>query len=251
MVDAVSIKTKNQIEIMRESGKILRDAHILVGERLKEGMTTADIDKIAYDFIIKNRAKPSFLGYGGFKGTACVSINEQLLHGIPSGSKLIKNGDTVKIDLGVLYKGFHTDAARTYAVGECGEDILKMIECAEQAFFKGAEAANGANRLGDVCHAIGAFIEKNGYGIVRDYIGHGVGQRLHEPPDIPNYGIAGRGIRLRAGMTFAIEPMITMGGEEIKVLNDGWTVVTKDGGQCAHYENTILVTDNGAEILTL
>ncbi|MDR1939881.1 MAG: type I methionyl aminopeptidase [Clostridiales bacterium] len=251
MFDAVSIKTKSQIEIMRQSGKILRDVHLFVGERLEEGMTTLDIDKITREFIKKNGAKPSFLGYGGFKGAACVSINRQLLHGIPSPSVIIKNGDTVKIDIGVLLNGFHTDAARTYAVGECDESYTKMIDCAKRAFFEGIELADASHRLGDVCSRIGEYIESKGYGVVRSYIGHGVGARLHEPPDIPNYGIAGRGIRLRAGMTLAIEPMITMGDSEVEVLADGWTVVTKDGSQCAHYENTVLVTDGRPEILTL
>jgi len=251
MFEGVSIKSKREIEIMRESGKILRDVHLLVGEKIRDGISTLEIDKIAFNYITSHKAKPSFLGYNGFKGTACVSINEELLHGIPKADKIIKNGDIVKIDLGVYLNGFHTDAARTYAVGECSEENFKLIECAKESFFEGIKLADTEHRLGDVCHRIGEYIEANGYGVVRSYIGHGVGAHLHESPDIPNFGSAGRGIRLKAGMTLAIEPMITKGSYEVKVLNDGWTVVTTDGSLCAHYENTILITDNGAEILTL
>jgi methionyl aminopeptidase len=251
MLEAITLKSKREIDIMRDSGKILRDAHLLLGEKIKEGMSTLDIDKIAFDFITKNHAKPSFLGYNGFKGTACVSVNEELLHGIPRADKIIKNGDIVKIDLGVLLNGFHTDAARTHAVGEVKPEYLTLIERTRESFFKGIEFADEKHRLGDICHAVGAYIESFGYGVVRAYIGHGVGAHLHEPPDIPNYGTPGRGVRLKAGMTLAIEPMVNLGTYEVEVLKDGWTVVTKDGKQCAHYENTVLITDNGPEILTL
>jgi methionyl aminopeptidase len=250
-MDLISIKSKKEIEIMRDSGKILRDAHLLVGEKIKEGMSTLDIDKIAYDFIKANKAVPSFLGYNGFKGSACVSVNEELLHGIPNAKKIIKSGDIVKIDLGVFLNGFHTDAARTYAVGEVKKEYADLIERTRESFFKGIAFADPDHRLGDVCHAIGEHIESFGYGVVRAYIGHGVGAKLHEPPDIPNYGTPNRGIRLKAGMTLAIEPMANFGSYAVKVLGDGWTVVTTDGKMCAHYENTILITDNGAEILTL
>ncbi|MDR3294026.1 MAG: type I methionyl aminopeptidase [Clostridiales bacterium] len=251
MFEGILIKSKSEIEAMRESGKILRDIHLLVGERLKEGMSTKDIDKIAYDFITANKAVPSFLGHGGFKGTACVSINRELLHGIPSETKIIKSGDVVKIDLGVFYKGFHTDAARTYAVGGGSEEDKRLIKCTEDAFFRGIELADPEHRLGDVCNRVGEVITAAGFGIVTAYVGHGVGAKLHESPEIPNYGTAGRGVRLRAGMTLAIEPMVTVGSFEVSVLKDGWTVVTRDGSQCAHYENTILITDHGAEILTV
>ncbi|MDR2047790.1 MAG: type I methionyl aminopeptidase [Clostridiales bacterium] len=251
MFEGVLIKSQKEIGIMRESGKILRDAHLLLGEKIKEGMSTLDLDKIAYNFITAHKAKPSFLGYNGFKGTACISVNEELLHGIPRSDKIIQNGDIVKIDLGVLLNGFHTDAARTHAVGEVKPEHLTLIEHTRKSFFKGLEFANESRRLGDICHNIGAYLDGLGYGVVKAYIGHGVGARLHEPPDIPNYGAAGRGIRLKAGMTFAIEPMVAMGGGEVEVLNDGWTVVTEDGSMCAHYENTVLITDGEPEILTL
>ncbi|MDR2090769.1 MAG: type I methionyl aminopeptidase [Clostridiales bacterium] len=250
-MDLISIKSKREIEIMRDSGKILRDAHLLVGEKIQEGMSTLDIDKIAYDFIRAHNAEPSFLGYNGFKGTACVSVNEELLHGIPNAKKIIKNGDIVKVDLGVFLNGFHTDAARTHGVGEIKKEYADLIERTRESFFKGIAFADSDHRLGDVCHAIGEYIESFGYGVVRSYIGHGVGAKLHEPPDIPNYGTPNRGVRLRTGMTLAVEPMVNLGTYAVKVLNDGWTVVTADGSMCAHYENTILITDNGAEILTL
>ncbi|MDR1906087.1 MAG: type I methionyl aminopeptidase [Clostridiales bacterium] len=251
MFEGISIKSKREIEIMRESGKILRDAHLLIGEKIREGISTLEIDKIAYNFITSNKAVPSFLGYNGFKGAACVSINEELLHGIPRADKIIGLGDIIKIDLGVCLKGFHTDAARTYAVGAVAEEYTELIERTKQSFFEGVKLADSNHRLGDVSHAIGEYAESFGYGVVRAYIGHGVGARLHEPPDIPNYGQAGRGIRLREGMTLAIEPMVNIGSYEVEVLSDGWTVVTKDKKMCAHYENTIVITDNGAEILTL
>ena len=250
MFEGVSIKSKRELEIMRDSGKILRDAHILVGERLREGVSTAEIDRIAYDYITAHGARPSFLGYNGFKGTVCISLNEELLHGIPSPNRFVKDGDLVKIDIGVCLKGFHTDAARSYDIGGRGNHS-DIISCARDSFFEGIRFAESSKRLGDISHAIGEYIESKGYAVVRAYIGHGVGAKLHEPPDIPNYGLAGRGIRLRAGMTLAIEPMLTSKSHEVEVLKDDWTVAAKDGLPCAHYENTVLITDNGPEILTL
>jgi methionyl aminopeptidase len=262
-MNAITVKTKAQLDIMRQGGKILADLHLLIGDRLKEGLSTLDIDKIAYKFITEKGAEPSFLGYstakgmrltkfdkGVFPASACVSINSELLHGIPRADRIIKHGDLVKIDIGVLYKGFNTDAARTYEIGGPNK-YSTLIRCAEEAFREGIKQAGVNKRQGDISAAIQKRIEQDGFGIVTSYQGHGIGHKLHEPPDMPNYGQAGMGIRLQEGMTIAIEPMITAGRHEVEVLKDGWTVAVKDKSMCAHYENTVAVTDNGAEILTV
>lgn len=245
----IILKNKHDITLMRDSGKIAALARATGGEMAKPGVTTAAIDAKIKHIIVSHGAIPSFLGYGGFPGSACVSVNDEVIHGIPSDREL-KDGDIVKIDVGAFYKGFHSDCAATFAVGSVSEQAKKLISVTEQSFYKGIEMAIPGNRLGDISAAVQAVVEANGFSVVRDYVGHGVGRELHEDPSIPNYGRAGRGVRLQSGMTLAIEPMVNTGGFEVKVLSDEWTVVTKDGGLSAHYENTIAITDNGAVILT-
>lgn len=246
----LTIKNVREISYMRQSGKILAGVFKIIRENLREGITTGELDKIAEKYILENGAKPTFKGYSGFPGSICISVNEELLHGIPSG-RVLKDGDIVSVDVGVNYMGYNTDAARTMCIGEVSDEAKKVIRVARESFFEGIKFATEKNRLHDISHAIGAHIESNGCGIVRDYVGHGVGAHLHEEPDIPNFGRPNTGIRLRRGMTLAIEPMVNAGDEDVEVLDDGWTVVTADGRLCAHYENTIVITEGAPEILTL
>ena len=246
----LTIKNVREISYMRQSGKILAGVFKVIRENLREGITTGELDRIAEEYILANGATPTFKGYSGFPGSICVSVNEELLHGIPS-RRVLKNGDIVSVDVGVNYMGYNTDAARTMCIGEVSDEAKKVIRVARDSFFEGIKYATEKNRLHDISCAIGAHIEANGCGIVRDYVGHGVGANLHEEPDIPNFGRPNTGIRLRRGMTLAIEPMVNAGSEEVEVLDDGWTVVTADGRLCAHYENTIVITEGEPEILTL
>lgn len=245
----IILKNKHDITLMRDSGKIAALARAMGGEMAKAGVTTAAIDAKIKQVIVSHGAIPSFLGYGGFPGSACVSVNDEVIHGIPSDREL-KDGDIVKIDVGAFYKGFHSDCAATFAVGNVSAEAAKLISVTEESFFKGIEMAVPGNRLGDISAAVQNVVESNGFSVVRDYVGHGVGRELHEDPSIPNYGRAGRGVRLQSGMTLAIEPMVNIGGYAVKVLSDEWTVITKDGSLSAHYENTIAITDNGPIILT-
>lgn len=245
----IILKNKHDITLMRDSGKIAALARVMGGEMAKAGVTTAAIDAKIKQVIVSHGAIPSFLGYGGFPGSACVSVNDEVIHGIPSDREL-KDGDIVKIDVGAFYKGFHSDCAATFAVGNVSAEAAKLISVTEESFFKGIEMAVPGNRLGDISAAVQNVVESNGFSVVRDYVGHGVGRELHEDPSIPNYGRAGRGVRLQSGMTLAIEPMVNIGGYAVKVLSDEWTVITKDGSLSAHYENTIAITDNGPIILT-
>lgn len=246
----ITIKSDSEIELMREAGKILRDTLNMLKEHVKVGVTTKELDKLAHDYIISRGAKPSFLGYGGFPGSICASVNEQVVHGIPSNRKLV-SGDIIGIDCGVIYKGWQSDAARTFAVGEISEKHKKLIQVTEQSFFEAMKVIREGARLGDIGSAVQNLAESNGFSVVRDLVGHGIGKDMHEDPQVPNYGKAGKGLRLKRNMTLAIEPMINEGTYEVSALDDGWTVVTDDDGYSAHYENTVLITEDGYEILSL
>ena len=245
----IIIKNNFDIERMRDSGKIAALARELGGEMAKAGVTTSSIDTKIRQVIMSHGAVPSFLNYGGFPGSACISVNDEVIHGIPSARKL-KEGDIVKIDVGALYKGFHSDCAATFTVGKASEEAERLIRVTKQSFMCGMEKAVPGNRIGDISAAVQAYAESNGFSVVRDYVGHGVGRDLHEDPSVPNYGRAGHGVRLASGMTIAIEPMINAGTYGVNVLSNDWTVVTNDGKLSAHYENTIAITDNGPVILT-
>ena len=247
---AIIVKSPRQIQFMREAGKITAGARTIARQAIAAGVTTAEIDKEVYNFITKSGATPSFLNYGGFPGSACISVNEELIHGIP-GKRIVRNGDIVSVDVGAKIHGFHGDCAGTYPCGEVSEETKRLIAVTRQSFFEGIKYAKAGNRLGDISAAIQEYVERHGYSIVREYVGHGIGANLHEDPSVPNYGQAGRGPRLVKGMTLAIEPMVNAGAAAIRVLDDDWTVVTKDGSLCAHYENTILITDGEPEILTM
>ena len=235
---------------MREAGRITGEALALAGEAVKPGVSTKEIDTLIRHHIERSGAKPSFLGYGGFPASACISINEQVIHGIPSSKVILKEGDIVKIDVGAFYQGFHGDSAKTFAVGRVSEEAARLIDITEKCFWAGVEKIRPDARIGDIGHAIETLAMTQGYGVVRRYVGHGVGQNLHESPDVPNYGTAGRGARVCPGMTIAVEPMICIGSGEVRELPDGWTVVTADNTLSAHYEHTVALTENGLEILT-
>lgn len=247
----ITIKTAEEIELMRKANVIVRDTLDLIRDNIKEGMTTKALDKIAYDYITKCGAKPSFLGYDGFPASICTSINEQVVHGIPSDKVVIKEGDIVSVDCGSIYKGFNGDAARTFMIGKVDEKVKKLVEVTQQSFFEGVKILKEGVRLGDLGHAIQSYAESFGYGVVRALVGHGIGRDMHEDPEVPNYGRAGHGLRLRKNMTIAIEPMINMGTHDVYMLDDGWTIVTADNLPSAHYENTVAITEDGVEILSL
>lgn len=246
----ISIKSTHEIEKMRDAAQIAKEALALIEEAVAPGVTTGEIDRIAYDHITKHNASPSFKGYRGFPGSVCASVNEEVIHGIP-GLKSLKQGDIISIDIGVCYQGYHADCARTFPVGEVSAEAAKLIEVTKQSFFEGIAHARAGERLSNISHAVQRHAEKNGFSVVREFVGHGVGSQLHEEPSIPNFGLAGRGPRLYAGMTLAVEPMVNAGRAAVVVLDDGWTTVTKDGRLSAHYENTVLVTENEPVILTL
>jgi methionyl aminopeptidase len=246
----ITLKSGEEIIRMRDAGRIAAIAREIGGEYVKEGVSTAQIDREIKKCILSHGAKPSFLGYGGFPASACISVNEEIIHGIPSSGKILKNGDIVKIDVGAYYKGYHGDCAATFAVGQISEEAQRLIDVTKQSFFEGIAVIGEGKRIGDIGHAIQSYVEKNGFSVVREYIGHGIGKNLHEDPEVPNYGAPGRGQRLRPGMTIAIEPMVNVGDWHVRVLNDRWTVVTVDGKLSAHYENTVAITENGVLILT-
>lgn len=247
----VTIKSSNEILLMKKANEIVRDTLLLMQENIKEGMTTKQLDTLAHNFIIKCGATPSFLGYGGFPASICSSINEQVVHGIPSSKVVIKDGDIVSIDVGSIYKGYNGDAARTFLIGNVSEEKKQLVKVTEQSFFEGFKTLKEGCRLGDLGSAIQTYAESFGYGVVRVMVGHGIGKNMHEDPEVPNYGNAGHGMRLKAGMTIAIEPMINLGTPDVEILSDGWTCVTRDRRASAHYENTVVITPNGAEILSL
>lgn len=247
---AITIKTQQQIEKMRIAGKILAQLDEILKSEIKPGITTKQLDNIAQDYIRSQGAVPSFKGYGGFPCSICTSVNDEIVHGIPS-LKTLKSGDIISIDMGTYIGGFHGDAARTYAVGEISDEAQKLIDVTKQSFFEGIQFAKSGCYLNEIGEAIQNYVEKNGFCVVRSYVGHGIGKNLHEDPEVPNYKTAKRGPKLQKAMTLAIEPMVNMGTCELEVLKDGWTAVTKDGKLSAHYENTILITDQAPELLTL
>lgn len=246
----IVLKTSRELSVMRKAGLISQQALRLAGEAVEPGVSTWELDKIVRQYIEKMGATPSFLGYSGFPASACISVNDVVIHGIPSKSQILKKGDIVSIDVGACYEGFHGDNAWTFPCGEIGEDAQALLDATEKALFLGIEQARPGNRLGDIGHAVQEYVEARNYSVVREFVGHGVGAKLHEDPSVPNYGTPGRGVRLLPGMVIAIEPMINMGGCAVKVLPDGWTTVTKDGRLSAHFEHTVAITPDGPVILT-
>ncbi|MBO5043060.1 MAG: type I methionyl aminopeptidase [Clostridia bacterium] len=246
----IQLKNGDQIRIMKEAGRITGEALLVARDHVRPGISTYELDRLVREHIEKSGAKPSFLGYGGFPASACISINDEVIHGIPSKKRFLQEGDIVKIDVGAFYKGFHGDSARTIPVGKVSDEALKLIQVTRDSFFAGVAMLQSGNRIGDIGHAIDSLVVANGFSTVKRYIGHGVGQALHESPDVPNYGTPGRGTRLCAGMTLAIEPMVNVGGEAVRELSDGWTVKTADGSLSAHYENSVALTQDGVINLT-
>lgn len=248
---AVTIKSPREIELMREAGRILAKTHEELAKNLRPGMSTWDIDHMGEEIIRSYGCIPSFKNYNGYPASICVSVNDEVVHGIPHKEHFLDEGDIVSLDAGVIYKGYHSDAARTYGIGEIDDDAKKLIEVTRQSFFEGIKFAKAGNHLNDISAAIQKYAESFGFGVVRDLVGHGLGSHLHEDPEIPNFARKRKGILLQPGMTLAIEPMITEGSYEVVWLDDDWTVMTEDGGWAAHYENTILITEGEPEILSL
>ena len=247
----ITIKSAREIELMAEAGRILEIVHEELAKALRPGMTTYEIDRIGEEVIRSYGCVPSFLNYNGYPASICVSINDEVVHGIPSKNRIVKDGDIVSLDAGLIYKGYHSDAARTLAVGEITKEARDLIRVTEECFFEGIKYAKEGNYLFDISAAIGRYAKERGYGVVRDLCGHGIGTHLHEAPEIPNYEVNRRGVKLRKGMTLAIEPMINIGTYAVNWLDDDWTVVTRDGSLSAHYENTVLITDGEPVLLTL
>ena len=247
----ITIKSAKQIEKMRKACAITKEALDVIEKNILPGVSTKQLDKIAHDFIITKGGKPNFLNYNGFPGSICASVNDEVVHGIPDKHTVLKEGDIISIDMGTVLDGWHSDAARTFPVGKISDEAQKLIDVTRECFFEGVKHIKHGAKLGDVSAAIQQHAEAHGYGVVRDLVGHGVGQALHEDPSVPNFGKAGHGVRLAAGMTLAIEPMINEGTYKVELLDNDWTVVTADGKLSAHYENTVLVTRDGYEILTL
>lgn len=248
---SVSMKSAREIELMREAGRLLSRVHDELGAAIRPGMSTLEIDRLGEKLIGSFGCVPNFLHYNGYPASICVSVNDEVVHGIPKKDRILEEGDIVSLDAGLIYKGYHSDAARTHGVGKISPQAQQLIEVTRQSFFEGIKMAREGCHLHDISNAIDAYVSRFGYGIVRDLVGHGIGTSLHEDPQIPNFAQKRKGVRLQAGMTLAVEPMINAGGWEVDFLNDGWTVVTRDGSLSAHYENTILVTGGEPEILTL
>ena len=246
----IAIKNERQLQSMRKACKITAAARALAGEMVKPGVSTKQIDRAVYDYIVSQGAKPSFLGYNGFPGSICASVNNTVIHGIPGGY-VLQEGDIVSVDVGAYYEGFHGDCAATFPCGKITAEAQRLIDVTKQSFFEGIRFATRGHRVSDISHAIQTYVESNGFSVVRTFVGHGVGAQLHEEPEVPNYGAPGRGPRLLPGMTLAIEPMVNAGTYEVKILKDKWTTVTADGKLSAHYENTVLITDGEPEILTV
>ena len=247
----ITIKSKTEIEKMRVAGRITGDTLKEIERHIKPGVSTFELNKIAFDFIKKHGAVPSFLHYNGFPGSICASPNSWVVHGIPSKNVILKEGDIISIDIGACKNGYHGDAARTFPVGKISDEAQRLIDVTKQSFFEGVKHAVHGAKLGDVSAAIQEYVEDNGYSVVRDLVGHGIGKDMHEDPNVPNYGHKGKGLRLAAGMTLAVEPMVNAGDYGVVVLDDDWTVETEDGSLSAHYENTVLITKGECEILTL
>ena len=246
----IAIKNDRQLESMRKACKITAAARALAGEMVKPGVSTKQIDKAVYDFIVSQGAKPSFLGYNGFPGSICASVNSTVIHGIP-GDYVLQEGDIVSVDVGAYYEGFHGDCAATFPCGKITAEAQRLIDVTKQSFYEGIRFATRGHRVSDISHAIQTYVESNGFSVVRTFVGHGVGAQLHEEPEVPNFGKAGHGPRLLPGMTLAVEPMVNAGTHEVRILKDKWTTVTADGKLSAHYENTVLITDGEPEILTV
>jgi methionyl aminopeptidase len=246
----IVIKNSEQLMLMKKAGRITAEALLVAKDIIRPGISTKEIDKKIHDFIVKCDAIPSFLGYGGFPGSACVSVNDEVIHGIPSDKRILCEGDIVKIDVGARYRGYNGDSARTFPVGKVSDEALRLISVTEKSFYEAMKYARASNRVGDIGAAVENFVISNGFSVVKDYVGHGVGKDLHEDPEIPNFGKAGRGTRLYPGMTLAVEPMVNAGDFGVHTLKDGWCVVTNDGKLSAHYENSILITESDPIILT-
>ena len=246
----IAIKNEQELQSMRQACKITAAARALAGEMVRPGVKTKDIDKAVRDFIVSQGAKPSFLGYGGFPASTCISVNNTVIHGIPGGY-VLQEGDIVSVDVGAYYKGFHGDCAATYPCGTVSAEAQRLIDVTKQSFYEGIRFAKRGHRVSDISHAIQTYVESNGFSVVRSFVGHGVGAQLHEEPEVPNFGTPGRGPRMLPGMTLAIEPMVNVGTYEVEILKDKWTTVTADGKLSAHYENTVLITDGEPEILTV
>ncbi len=247
----IVLKTGRELSIMREACKISARALKLIGEAIEPGVTTAELDRIAEKFIRSCGATPNFKGYNGYPATACISINNEVIHGIPTAKRKIQNGDIVSVDLGALFEGYHGDNAATFACGDVSEEAKRLMDTTRESLYEGIKMARAGGRIGDISSAIQSYVEARGYSVVRDFVGHGVGTSLHEAPEVPNFGIAGRGVRLMPGMTLAIEPMINMGKHQVKIMPDGWTVLTQDGSLSAHFEHTIAITTDGPQIMTI
>lgn len=247
----IVLKTGRELNVMKEACRISAGALKTAGKAVEPGITTAELDKLAEDYIISQGAIPNFKNYHGYPATACISVNNEVIHGIPSRKRKLKQGDIVSIDLGAKFEGFHGDNAATFACGDISPEAKRLMDITEQSLYKGIAAAVSGGRIGDIAAAVQSFVEANGYSVVRQFVGHGIGRELHEAPEVPNFGTAGRGIRLLPGMTLAIEPMVNAGGYEVKVLPDGWTVLTRDGSLSAHFEHTVVITNDGPKILTV
>ncbi|HBL40115.1 MAG TPA: type I methionyl aminopeptidase [Ruminococcaceae bacterium] len=247
----IVLKTNRELSLMREACRISAGALKVAGEAVEPGVTTEEIDRLAYKYIISQGATPNFLNYAGYPATACISINDEVIHGIPNKKRVLKQGDIVSIDLGAAINGYNGDNAATFAVGSISPEAERLINTTKESLYLGIQAAVAGGRIGDISSAVQRYCEERGYSVVRDFVGHGVGTKLHEDPSVPNFGTPGRGVRLLPGMTIAIEPMINMGGWEVKQLSDGWTVKTKDGSLSAHFEHTVAITNDGPKILTV
>lgn len=247
----IVLKTGRELSIMREACKISARALKLIGEAIEPGVTTAELDRIAEKFIRSCGATPNFKGYNGYPATACISINNEVIHGIPTAKRKIQNGDIVSVDLGALFEGYHGDNAATFACGDVSEEAKRLMDATRESLYEGIKMARAGGRIGDISNAIQSYVEARGYSVVRDFVGHGVGTSLHESPEVPNFGTAGRGVRLMPGMTLAIEPMINVGKPQVKIMPDGWTVLTQDGSLSAHFEHTIAITADGPQIMTI
>ena len=250
-MELITLKSPREQEAMRRAGRITAQARSLAGGMVRPGVTTGEIDDAVRKFIRSQGAEPSFLGYGGFSGSACISVNEVVIHGIPSRRIVLKEGDIVSIDVGAHFEGFHGDCAATYPCGAVSPEAQRLMDVTRQSFWEGFQFARAGQRVSDISHAVQSYVEKHGYSVVRDFVGHGVGVKLHEAPEVPNFGPAGHGARLQPGMAVAGGPMVCAGDWHVKVLKDGWTTVTVDGSLAAHYENTILITEDGPEITTV
>ena len=246
----IVLKNGRELKVMREACRISAEALKLAGSAVEPGVTTAELDKIAEKYILSQGAKPNFKNYHGYPATACISINNEVIHGIPSKKRIIQAGDIVSIDLGACFEGYHGDNAATFACGDISEEAKRLIDTTRESLYEGISAAVSGGRLGDIGAAVQQYVEKRGYSVVRQFVGHGIGTQLHEAPEVPNFGTQGRGIRLMPGMTLAIEPMINAGHYDVKVMPDGWTVLTKDGSLSAHFEHTIVITPDGPQIMT-